>query len=1604
MRIRVKGARENNLRDMDAEFGDGLTVVTGVSGSGKTSLIFETIYHESRRRFQEVYEFGRASQRFSPADVDEITGLGPAVAVGQNLLNRNPNSTLATASGLHPFLRLLYARFGVRKCRECGEFLSVQTVDEIVDSIGSETQRISVPLLIDAIGSHRTLLGMLSKEFGAENIIIDGRQYDGKGLDASQTHSIELVLSELEADTDPQIIREIVERAGALGATTIIAESGEQKKSYSTSTVCWRCGTWFSNLKPQHFHQHCPSCKGEGCYECGGTGLPPEAASVTWAGYGFNEVQELGVDKALELFKDNVLQSGRLQKEFTKRLEALKKVGLGYIQLNRPSPTLSRGESQRVRLAVALISGLEDILHVLDEPTIGQHPHDVARLIPAFRELKGPVIFVEHDRVAAAMADHAVDIGPGAGAHGGEIVFTGTPRELWESETATGRYFSLRERVRAAERRPPTDTFIEVRGASRHNLKGIEVRIPHGRLTAVTGVSGSGKSTLVEDVLVGSLKGEPEGCEGIINPLKAVMVDQSPIGRNPRSTPATYTKLSDIIRDHYADETGLSASHFSFNRPEGACPTCNGMGALEMKMRYLPSTWVTCHECGGRRFKDEVLEALVTFNGERLSVADFYDLSVEEAYARIENAEMESKRKKKALGLLKALLDIGLGYLGLGQPSPTLSGGESQRVKLAKHLGRGRLSDKLIVLDEPSTGLHPQDINGLLKSLNSLVDRGVTALIVEHNTDIIRAADWVIDLGPGAGPDGGEVIYMGPYDGLLECSESLTGRAIIEEAQIEPNDGARRELSTSKEIIVRGARAHNLRNIDARFPKGRITVVTGVSGSGKSSLVSDTLEAESRRRYLETLSMYERQGIKEGPEAPVDEISGLGVTVTITPERRLYSRRSTVGTGTEIEFNLAALFSAIGTRSCTECGQEMTRGTEWTCLNCGSTASIASPRRFNPSTYAAACTTCNGVGSLQEPNPSKFIIEPRLPLCKGAMYSPGFFPQGYLCKPGNGGYDVVRAFAARHSFDPYETPWKEVSEGIRQMFFTGDPEPIEVLFANPKGRTHTRTVNFPGIYGWIRDWDVGGTYTDTEVCPACNGARLRPEYLAVKLSGHNIHELGMMPLKELKQVTDSVSAPKGHPANTNLDTVRKRLRFLMQMGLGYINLNRVSATLSAGEAQRVKLAGLLGSGLTSLTVLLDEPTRGLHPREVNALYEALAELRDEGNTVILVEHDMEIIEKADHIIDIGPGAGLNGGIITAQGPPSSIIETDSITGKWLRGRANEVRELRKQSGWMTINGAVENNLRGDPVRIPRGVLTGVCGVSGSGKSTLIIDTLGRALNPVKQTTSVAREPRDPGAHDSIENTPEDTLIIDQTKRGIQSPSKFLSLDRQLAKVYSQSAEARAKSLDVKALTRQCTVCNGRGTIRTEMEFLPDIYAECETCRGTGYGPEAWEVMLNGYSLPELNGLTLEEVYGLFMDHEKVATPLKAALDVGLGYLVLHQPGLSLSGGEAQRLKIAKELSKRRKGETLYILDEPTLGQHMEDVERLKRVLHRLVDEGNTVIVVEHHPGVLASCDWVIELGPDGGPEGGRVIAEGPPGKIRDTPMAPYIAKEMGGKR
>ena len=469
MEIRIRGAREHNLKEIDIDIGDGLTVVTGVSGSGKTSLVFDTLYHEVRRRFLEIFSLGSPGSRLSPADVRSITGLGPAIAVGQNLLNRNPLSTLATASGLHPFLRLLYARFGLRRCPRCGTPLVILTEDEIVERLTAMVKKGSLtvyaPLLRGAKGSHSTLLKLLSAEFGPDRLFVDGRLWDMENLCPLSPHDIEVEVANLVESVPVDRIREAVEMATALRTNALTVRSGDKDTTLSRASVCAECGTWFEDLEPVHFHTKCPHCSGGGCEHCDGTGLHPQAASVSWGGLRLTDLLTTSVDEARSIFEDTELPSSaaRLKFEIVRRLDALNTVGLGYISLDRSSPTLSRGEAQRVRLAVALTSRLEDILHVLDEPTIGQHPADVHRLLPAFRDLAGPVVYVEHDRVAAAYADRAIDLGPGAGSEGGRLIFSGTPSELWEADTSTGRFFSLRERVPAPDARPkPNAAYWEL--------------------------------------------------------------------------------------------------------------------------------------------------------------------------------------------------------------------------------------------------------------------------------------------------------------------------------------------------------------------------------------------------------------------------------------------------------------------------------------------------------------------------------------------------------------------------------------------------------------------------------------------------------------------------------------------------------------------------------------------------------------------------------------------------------------------------------------------------------------------------------------------------------------------------------------------------------------------------------------------------------------------------------------------------------------------------------------------------------------------------------------------------------------------------------------
>lgn len=1551
--LKVLGAAEHNLREVDVTFGPGLTAVVGVSGSGKSSLAFDVVYTEARRRFVESLALGRPAARVPAARVRSIEGLGPAVAIAQNVLNVNPASSVATSVGLHPFLRVLYARFADVACPRCG--VPVRSVSseerlaialELLAAAGS--LEVEVAVVRGLRRSHARLLAGLRGHFDA--VAIDGRPWVASKssqvprLDPAVPHDVVVRVATLHAGASAAEVRAVLERADALGSHEVRLGGMPVLRA----PICPSCSAWVRPLEPSTFRD--PRV---------------DASSHRIAGVTLTELLARPVSEVLE-FVDQLpvgLRAARLQDELARRLRPLVTLGLGHLSLDRSMPTLSRGEAQRTRLAVVLGGRLEDLLHVLDEPTIGLHHTDLKRLLDAVASLPGPVLMVEHDRTAIAMADDVVEIGPAGGRAGGELVFQGPPAELWRADTASGRGFSAPTRVWRAPRAVGVQR-IGITGASLRNLRDVDCEIPLGALTVITGPSGAGKTTLARDVLLASLRAKaPIGCSTFDAPaVRAVAVDQKPLGNNPRSNPATYTKVFDRIRDVFASETGRAGADFTFNRSEGACPECEGMGSVAISLSYLAPIWVQCEACAGRRYLPEVLEA--TWEGR--SIADVLALSVDEAAALF-------VEHRSVTRILETLQEVGLGYVALGQPSPSLSGGEAQRVRLTREVSNAKAGN-LVLLDEPSTGLHPGDLDRLLTVLDKLTVNGCTVVVVEHQADVIASADWRIDLGPGGGPGGGRLQHCGPP--VAEKQLRVTPRA-------KPRVGGR----SSDAIRVRGARAHNLQGVDVEFAKGRFTVVTGVSGSGKSSLVRDVVAAEANRRLLECLSVYERQSVREGPEAPVDSLTGLGPTMTIDASGtisdpggpgRAEAARTTVGRSSDLDRLISLVLARAGVRSCLACGGDNvhrsspTAEAAWACSDCATSAVPIEPRHLMGSP-AAVCPQCLGLGVEREFD-FDVMVRPDQPLarCFGGSLA-WFRPEA------TGSNDVLRGLAERYQFDPTTTPWSELGDGARRAVLYGDP-------------------SWVGLNHWAQ-FDLGGTESTAFPCRECGGKRLRAPYLAIRLEGRDRSDLFSASFAELEAVLASMDEPDDKHAAHARTAALHRLGFLRSVGLGYLQANRATWTLSAGEAQRIKLASVLGVELVGMTVLLDEPSRGLHPSEVGALARTLTGLRDAGNTVIAVEHDPTFIRAADDVIEIGPGPGRGGGRLV------HLDSDQSVTRAVLEGRVSVPRRQRRRepTGWMRVTGLRENNLRGFDVRIPLGVQVGVCGVSGSGKSSLVVDTI--ALGLAKPRTNIPGSGVirvQPGRHDAISGAPARTIVADQARAEITSPGMFLGLIASVRKSFAASEAAIEQGITIKDLSYGCDACGGKGTWQESMSFLPSVTQTCDACSGSGYRREVATLVERGRTLADIEALTIGELVEEWGDTDPVRRVGGAAVSLGLGYLIVRQPGWSLSGGEAQRLKLAKALARPNKTDALYVLDEPTVGLQATDVAVLAGALDAIVDAGNSVLVVEHDPVLLAACDWLIELGPGAGPDGGTIVFEGPPEELAqaDTATAPYILETL----
>ncbi|MBI4870867.1 MAG: excinuclease ABC subunit UvrA [Candidatus Riflebacteria bacterium] len=1306
--------------------------------------------------------------------------------------------------------------------------------------------------------------------------------------------------------------------------------------------------------------------------------------------------------------------------------------------------------------------------------------------------------------------------------------------------------------------------MLRIRGARVHNLDGLDVDLPLGCLVALTGVSGSGKSSLMLDILHPALErvmgrlpssgeGTWDGLEGAELLDDVVLVDQAPLGRSSRAVPATYVGVYDVLRARLAAtdqarETGLTAAAFSFNVPGGRCEACRGEGAEKVEMQFLPDVFVPCDTCGGTRFGPDVLA--VRLRGK--NVAELLTTTADEAWELFPDDE----DIKEALEPLRT---VGLGYMRLGQPLNTLSGGEAQRLKLAAHLRAGARGEAglLFLLDEPTTGLHLDDVRVLLRVLSDLVDRGDSVLVIEHHMDVIKCADWILDLGPEGGNQGGRLVAAGTPEAVARDAASHTGRILAEvlaggpgprplapgSRPSVPGDGGDEGPTSAasptpvvrppaaefagRHILLRGARVHNLQGLDLDVPLGRKVVVTGVSGSGKSTLAFDILHSEGRRRYLDALSTYARQYLRQTARPEVDLLAGLPPTVALEQRTTRSGAKSTVATVTEIYHFLRLLYARAGVRHCPQCddaigtlapaelavrireqfagrtvrllaplvrgrkghhkdafkaaaragiervradghdvdparpplldrfhehtleadlgsldlsrargraaaaarttlakwlerglalgrgsvlaecdGESRIYSTRLFCARCGLGLPELDPRQFSFNSVHGSCPACRGFGATLEPDATLVVPDPDRTLSGGALAP---FERGPLAR-----HERVRYLHhLEHDFGiDTALPFSRLPARDRDLILHGGARGrhrLEGLLerlrryseSEEEGEEELRYLS----YGFLRQ----------RTCADCGGRRLRPESLAVRVDGLGIADVTALSVTRARERLTHLE-PGGRDrviAAAVLTELQSRLAFLERVGVGYLSLDRPADTLSGGEMQRVRLAAQLGAGLTGVLYVLDEPTIGLHPRDTARLLDTLASLTQAGNTTLVVEHDEQTIRWADEVLDLGPGAGRHGGKLVARGTPAQVArDPASPTGTCLRqgpleGVPSPRRSLDGSVRWLELRGGREHNLANVDVKLPLGRFSCVTGVSGSGKSTLVRDVLFRALHRLKVGSGQL-----PGLHDRIlghepiERVVEvDQSPIGRTPRSV--PATYVGAYDHIRQLFASVTEARARGygpgrFSFNTKEGRCAACEGAGELRVRMNFLPDVHVPCEECNGLRFDRETLAVVKDGKTIADVLAMTVSEALDFFRNVPAVRRLLEFVEASGLGYLALGQPSNTLSGGEAQRIKLAEELGKKGTGHTLFVLDEPTTGLHSSDVRNLLGVLHTLVDRGHTLVVIEHNPSVMLSADYLVDLGPEGGEDGGRVVATGTPEQLAAKGKVSHTGRYLAG--
>ncbi len=1584
--IVVLGARTNNLKEINVRIPHNkFVVVTGVSGSGKSSLIFDILAKEGQRRyFETLPSFSRQFiGKLNQPDVDSITGLSPVIAIGQKTVGMHARSTVGTVSDIYDLLRLLFARKGetTRKIKLSRSLFSFNTeVGRCPSCVGiGREEEIDLEKMI--IRPEKTIReGALAPTLPTGYIMYSQVTIDVLNqVCEAEGFNVEIPWNELTAEQKNVVLygsdkikvpfgkHSLESRLKWTGIKAKPREEGHYKGMIPIMSDILRRDRNANILK---------YVKSVTCKECNGERINADARSVAINQKTIFELTRLELNELIQWFIKNDWDeiSSRITGEIISQISILSDLGLGHLSLDRGAKSLSFSEIQRLRVANQLTSSLSDVLYIFDEPSIGLHEEENRRMIYHLKELVrrgNSVIVVEHDLATIRQADWIVDVGPQAGINGGEILFNGTyvdfstNQSLLKTSATYKAIHESREKIQSSKKIIQGES-IELIGCTKNNLKNIDVSFQIGKLNVVSGKSGSGKTSLVKGTLMELwLRSTPHlfsycGLSGAEAQLfnKLIYIDQSPIGKTPRSNPATYLGISDHIRDLFAKlplskERSYTKSRFSFNTSTslstskgGRCETCQGAGKTQIGMHFLGNVDLLCGECNGQRFNGSTLEVLY----KDKSIAEIYEMSVDQAVSFFED-------QAKILRGIKTLQSIGLGYLTLGQSSTTLSGGEAQRIKMANQLQKKETGSTLYVITEPSTGLHFQDVKTLLELFNQITEKGNTIVCIEQDEQIIQHSDWHIELGPESGKEGGRIIHQGAP------RLDKTDVPIIE----------KKSTFATNEIVLNGVETHNLKNIDVRIPKNQITVVTGLSGSGKSSLVYDTLFAEANARFSESLSIYNRSLIHQNNEAVLAESYGLGPCIAIRRKSGSGSNRSTVGTLSGMYDSIRLLYARIGAQN----------GLNY------------SAQSFSFNHHSGACVSCGGLGIQLKCDPDAVIVNRELSLFEGAI-STNKAVNYYGDEHGQ--FMATLQALATHSNWDLTLPWNQLTTKQQEIIlYGGDNTEWEVEWTyKTKSRTGTQQLKakWLGLCVYLDDefqrrltaknkQPLDAVMHEVK-CTTCQGSRLKKELLKTTFLGLNIHELTQLTITECSTLLQDINFKtfaEEKIAQAILPGVQRKMKPILDLGLGHLSMNRSVKSLSGGETQRITLAGQFSADLFGVTYVLDEPTIGLDTKQVEALVNLLHELVKKGNTVVAVEHDRQFIESSDYIIEMGPNAGNAGGEVVFQGTREELSKYPETLTQQLFANAITIKPPKFENKQFSfgVKGAVRNNLKNIDVTFNSGQIIAVSGVSGSGKSSLVRDVLFEShqkkrpegcssIFGMKQFDEVLLIDQKPFTGNSLSTTASFTGILDAIRGEFAKSSKAKELGFKKVDFSYQSKKGK------------CGACSGHGKQKTSLDFMGDVWTECDTCNGKRYNSEILVCKIGEKSIGDVLEMTVNQAFEFF-ENDRLKNDLQLLIDVGVSHLQLGHSGNLLSGGEAQRLKLAKELMSKTRGNTLYLFDEPSTGLHYLDVLKLIKLFNQLVKDGNTVLFIEHNSTLIESANVVINLGLGSGVLGGEIVQQ-----------------------